>query len=463
MRKGFYMNVHFIAIGGSIMHNLAISLRRSGHIVTGSDDEIFEPATTLLDNEGILPANLGWHPDRVTADLDAVILGMHAKKDNPELLRAQQLGLKIYSFPAFVGQQIQDKTRVVIGGSHGKTTVTGMIMHVLRACNKNFDYLIGSRIEGFDLTVKITNDAPIVVIEGDEYLSSALERIPKFHLYRPHIALLTGVAWDHINVFPTFENYVAQFAIFVDTIVKKGKLIYNLEDHILRQIALYSDSSILKLPYCTPSYVVRDNRTYILQDGQERQLEVFGKHNLQNLEGARNVCSQLGISDDEFYEAIQSFKGASKRLEKVAENTETVIYKDFAHSPSKLKATTEAVKEQFPTRKLVAVMELHTYSSLNKDFLSEYNGSMAHADVPVVFFNSHALDIKGLPPISAEQVKAEFGQHNIQVFTQGADLSDFLSKQNWQQANLLMMSSGNFDGLDFKALAHNILIENRLS
>lgn len=454
------MNVHFIAIGGSIMHNLAISLRRSGHNVSGSDDEIFEPATTLLKNEELLPQALGWHPERITTDLDAVILGMHAKKDNPELLRAQQLGIKIYSFPAFVGQQIQDKTRIVIGGSHGKTTVTGMIMHVLRACNKNFDYLIGSRLEGFDLTVKITDDAPIVVIEGDEYLSSALERIPKFHLYRPHIALLTGIAWDHINVFPTFENYVAQFAIFVDTIVKKGKLIYNLEDSALRQIALYSDSSVIKLPYSTPSYIVRDNRTFVLQDGIEHSLEIFGKHNLQNMEGARLICNQLGIGDDEFYEAIKSFKGAAKRLEKVAENTETVIYKDFAHSPSKLKATTEAVKEQFPTRKLVAVMELHTYSSLNKDFLSEYNGSMLQADVPVVFFNSHALDIKGLPPISPEEVKAEFGQHNIQVFTQGTDLNAFLAEQNWQQTNLLMMSSGNFDGLDFKQLAHNVLLEN---
>lgn len=457
------MNVHFIAIGGSIMHNLAISLRRSGHNVTGSDDEIFEPATTLLQNEGLLPTALGWHPERITAQLDAVILGMHAKKDNPELLRAQQLGIKIYSFPAFVGQQIQDKTRVVIGGSHGKTTVTGMIMHVLRTCNVNFDYLIGSRIEGFDLTVKITDDAPIVVIEGDEYLSSALERIPKFHLYRPHIALLTGIAWDHINVFPTFENYVAQFAIFVDTIVKKGKLVYNLEDQYLRQIALYSDSSVIKLPYCTPNYVVRNNRTYILQDGHERQLEVFGKHNLQNIEGARNVCNQLGIDDDAFYAAIQTFKGASKRLEKVAETTDSVVYKDFAHSPSKLKATTEAVKEQYPDRKLIAVMELHTYSSLNKDFLSEYNGSMKHADVPVVFFNSHTLDIKGLPPISAEDIKAEFGQNNIQVFTRGEDLKTFLQQQKWPQTNLLMMSSGNFDGLDMKQLSEELFSKNKLS
>lgn len=457
MRKGFHMNVHFIAIGGSIMHNLAISLRRSGHNVTGSDDEIFEPATTLLKNEELLPDALGWHPERITASLDAVILGMHAKKENPELLRTQELGIKIYSFPAFVGQQIQNKTRVVIGGSHGKTTVTGMIMHVLRACNKEFDYLIGSRLEGFDLTVKITNDAPVVIIEGDEYLSSALERIPKFHLYRPHIALLTGIAWDHINVFPTFENYVAQFAIFVDTIEKKGKLIYNLEDPLLRQIALYSEPSVIKLPYCTPTYTVRDNRTYVLQNGKERQLEIFGKHNLQNMEGARLICNQLGVSDDGFYEAIQSFKGAAKRLEKVAEGTDTVIYKDFAHSPSKLKATTEAVKEQFPARRLVAVMELHTYSSLNKKFLSEYYGSMKHADVPVVFFNSHALDIKGLPPISPEDVKAEFGQQNITVITNGKELREYLALQQWQQTNLLMMSSGSFDGLDFHQLAQEIL------
>jgi UDP-N-acetylmuramate: L-alanyl-gamma-D-glutamyl-meso-diaminopimelate ligase len=457
------MNVHFIAIGGSIMHNLAISLRRSGHNVSGSDDEIFEPALTLLKRENLMPASIGWNPDNIHEGLDAVILGMHAKKDNPELTRAQELGLKIFSFPAFVGQQIQNKTRVVIGGSHGKTTITGMIMHVLRANNLNFDYLIGSRIEGFDLTVKITNDAPIVVIEGDEYLSSAIERIPKFHLYRPHIALLTGIAWDHINVFPTFENYVAQFAIFVDTIVAKGKLIYNLEDSLLRQIALNSDASIVKIPYSTPSYLVRENRTYILHDGKERKLEIFGKHNLQNLEGARNVCAQLGISDDDFYAAIQTFKGAAKRLEKVAEAGSTVIYKDFAHSPSKLTATTAALKEQYPKRKLVAVMELHTYSSLSKEFLSEYKGSMKEADVPVVFFNSHALNIKGLPPISADDVKGEFDQNNIQIFTTGPDLKEFLSNQDWQETNLLMMSSGNFDGLDLNLLASEITAASKLS
>lgn len=452
------MNVHFIAIGGSIMHNLAISLRRNGHIVTGSDDEIFEPALTLLKNEGLLPDSIGWDAHRVHSGLDAVILGMHAKKDNPELLKAQELGIDIYSFPAFVAKQIHDKKRVVIGGSHGKTTTTGMIMHVLKACNVNFDYLIGSRIEGFDLTVKITDDAPVIVIEGDEYLSSPLERIPKFHLYRPHIALLTGIAWDHINVFPTFENYVAQFAIFVDTIEKKGDLIYNLEDPLLRQIALYSDSTIHKVPYSTPNYKVVENKTYIVQDGKQRKLEVFGKHNLQNMEGARNVCNLLGISDDDFYAAIASFKGAAKRLEKVAENGNSVIYKDFAHSPSKLTATTEAVKEQFPGRTLVAVMELHTYSSLSKEFLSEYKGSMANADVPVVFYNSHALNIKGLPPIDADDVKREFAQDNLQVFTTSEELRDFLLGQNWDGTNLLMMSSGNFDGLDIAKLAQGIAV-----
>lgn len=454
------MNVHFIAIGGSIMHNLAISLRRNGHKVSGSDDEIFEPALTLLKNEGLMPETIGWDAGRIHKDLDAVILGMHAKKDNPELLKAQELGIDIYSFPAFVAKQIQDKNRVVIGGSHGKTTITGMIMHVLKACNVNFDYLIGSRIEGFDLTVKITDDAPIIIIEGDEYLSSALERIPKFHLYRPNIALLTGIAWDHINVFPTFENYVAQFAIFVDTIIKRGKLIYNLEDPLLRQIALYTDNTILKLPYSTPNYKVKDNKTFILQDGKERKLEIFGKHNLQNLEGARNVCNQLEISDDDFYNAIATFKGAAKRLEKVAEGPSSVVYKDFAHSPSKLTATTEALKEQYPNRALVAVMELHTYSSLNKDFLSEYAGSMKNADVPVVFYNSHALNIKGLPPISIDDVKIEFGQNNLQVFTSADELNGFLVAQSWTDTNLLMMSSGNFDGLDLAEVAGKVIAAN---
>ena len=451
------MNVHFIAIGGSVMHNLALSLREKGYKVTGSDDEIFEPARSVLEKAGLLPKQLGWHTSNINAKLDAVILGMHARADNPELLKAQELGLKIYSFPAFVAQQIKNKKRVVIGGSHGKTTITSMIMHVLRYLKRDFDYLVGSRIEGFDLMVRLTDKAPVVIIEGDEYLSSAIERVPKFHLYAPHIGLISGIAWDHINVFPTFENYTSQFAMFVDTFEKNGQLIYNLEDPLLRQIALHSPAHISKVPYDTPAFKIEKGITYVIHEGNEYPIMVFGRHNLQNMEGARNVCNAIGVKDKDFFEAIASFKGAAKRLELVATGKHSTLYKDFAHSPSKLKATTQAVHEQFPNRKLVAVMELHTYSSLNKDFLKEYNGAMNTADIAVVYCSSHAMEIKKMPPLDEKLIKSSFKRKDLLIFNKPEQLTEFLAEQKWKNTNLLMMSSGSFDGLDWKALAEMVV------
>ena len=443
------MNIHFIAVGGSVMHNLAISLRRSGHIVSGSDDEIFEPALSALKNAEILPDKMGWDAERLHADIDAVILGMHAKADNPELLRAKELGLKIYSFPAFVAERIKNKTRVVIAGSHGKTTITSMLMHVLKRLGRNFDYLVGSKVAGFDLTVQLTDNNRLVIIEGDEYLSSALEPVPKFHLYKPNIALITGIAWDHINVFPTFENYAAQFALFVDTIEPTGKLVYNLEDSMLRQIALYSDPSVFKIPYCTPNFRASGKQTVYVHEGKQYMLSLFGQHNMQNVEGARNVCNQLGIKDDEFFEALADFTGAAKRLELIYDNEEIglTVYRDFAHSPSKLKATTAAVKEQFANRRVLAVMELHTYSSLNKQFLQEYENCMDTADEAIVYYNAHTLAIKKLPPVAEEDVKNAFGREDIQVFTDTRDLASRLLGEAWENTVLLLMSSGNFGGL----------------
>lgn len=448
------MNIHFIAVGGSVMHNLAISLRRDGHKVTGSDDEIFEPALSALKNEGILPEQTGWFPEKLHDGLDAVVLGMHAKADNPELVRAKELNLKIYSFPAFVAERVKNKTRVVIAGSHGKTTITSMLMHVLRKLGKKFDYLVGSKVEGFDLTVQLTDNNRLVVIEGDEYLSSALEPVPKFHLYKPNIALITGIAWDHINVFPTFENYAAQFALFVDTIEKRGKLVYNLEDSILRQIALYSDASVMKVPYCTPQFAADGKQTIITHEGKKYRLNVFGQHNMQNIEGARNVCNQLGITDDDFYNAISDFTGAARRLEFVMEDLSRnlTVYRDFAHSPSKLKATTTAVKEQFAGRKLVAVMELHTYSSLNKEFLQQYKASMDAADVAVVCFDAHTLAIKKLPAITADDVRNGFKRDDLTVYTNTNDLADWILEQPWDNTTLLLMSSGSFGGMDVKKM-----------
>lgn len=450
------MNVHFIAIGGSVMHNLALSLREKGYKVTGSDDEIFEPAKSLLLQHGLLPEKFGWFPEKIHSGLDAVILGMHARIDNPELVRAQALGLKIYSFPSFVAQQIKDKKRVVIGGSHGKTTITSMIMHVLKYLNKDFDYLVGSRIEGFDLMVKLTDTAPIVVIEGDEYLSSATERVPKFHLYEPHIGLITGIAWDHINVFPTFDNYAAQFALFVETFEKNGVLVYNLEDPLLRQIALYSPSNLVKMPYDTPAYRIADGVTFLIHNGKEYPIMVFGRHNLQNLEGARNVCNALGIKDAAFFEAIASFTGASKRLETMAKGAISTLFRDFAHSPSKLKATTEAVKEQYPDRKLVAVMELHTYSSLNKNFLKEYAGAMDAADTAIVYYSSHAMEIKKMPPLDEQLVIKSFNRPDLVIINQPQVLKDLIFDMDYANTNLLMMSSGSFDGLDWAALGEKV-------
>lgn len=446
------MNIHFIAIGGSVMHNLALCLRQKNYNVTGSDDEIFEPALTNLAQAGLLPETMGWFPEKIHTGLQAVILGMHAKEDNPELLKAKELGIPIYSFPAYTYEQIKDKKRIVIAGSHGKTTITSMVLHVLKSVAKDFDYLVGSRIQGFDLMVKLTNEAKIAVLEGDEYFSSTLERIPKFLFYKPHIAIISGIAWDHINVFPTFEDYVHQFRKFIATIEKGGTLIYNEEDEILKKLVAEFGKEIKKVPYSTPRYDINNGETVLIFAGKEYPLEIFGKHNLQNLEGARLICNQLGIPNELFFKAIQKFTGASKRLETVFKNEHSALYKDFAHSPSKLKATVAAVKEQFPDRKLVACMELHTFSSLNPEFLKEYAGCMDEADVPVVYYNQHTLQMKRMPDLSPDQVKTAFANENLIIITEKERLLELLQSLHWQGSNLLMMSSGSFDGLDWELL-----------
>lgn len=451
------MKIHFIAIGGSAMHNLAMALSRKGDQVTGSDDEIFEPSRTRLEREGILPAELGWDASKITADLDAVILGMHAHEDNPELLKAKELGVKIYSYPEFLYEQSKDKKRIVIGGSHGKTTITSMILHVLQNLGMDVDYMVGAQLQGFDVMVKLSDSAPVMVIEGDEYLTSPIDRRPKFHLYMPDIALISGIAWDHFNVFPTFESYIRQFEIFASLVPESGALIYCDEDENVRQIA--RDCTVKnKYPYSVPEYSIENNKTILTCNRQQHHLQVFGKHNLMNLEGARLVCNQLGVSDEEFYTQIQSFKGASKRLECIAENETTNIYKDFAHSPSKLKATIDAVKEQFPDRRLVACMELHTYSSLNASFLAQYQNCMNNADVAVVYFSEHALKIKRLPMLTPEEVFDSFNRKDILVFNQSEHIRQWLSSLDLKQTNLLLMSSGNFDGIALDDFAKELII-----
>jgi UDP-N-acetylmuramate: L-alanyl-gamma-D-glutamyl-meso-diaminopimelate ligase len=442
--------VHFIAIGGSAMHNLAIALHLKGYKVTGSDDEIFDPARTRLESNGLLPEQFGWFPEKLDKSIDSIILGMHARGDNPELTRAKELGLKIYSYPEFLYEQSKDKLRVVIGGSHGKTSITAMILHVLHAFNVDTDYMVGAKLDGFDVMVRLTQEANVMVFEGDEYLTSALDLRPKFHLYKPDIALVSGIAWDHVNVFPTFENYVEQFRIFMEMVPDSGALIYCNEDPEVRKVVESVHGKMKKLPYGIPLHSVSGGKTVLNTSEGEFPLLIFGQHNLMNLEGARLVCNQLNISNSDFYKAIATFKGASNRLELIADKPGFNAYRDFAHAPSKLKATIQAVKEQFPGRKLVACFELHTFSSLNKNFLDQYAHSMEKADVAIVYFSPHALALKKLPMLSPEDIKRSFKKDGLLVFSDAYQFQQFLLEQKWENSNLLLMSSGNFDGLQVK-------------
>lgn len=451
------MRVHFIAIGGSAMHNLAIALHKKGYKVTGSDDEIFEPAYSRLKNLGLLPDQIGWNTDNITSDIDAVILGMHAKDDNPELIKAKETEVKIYSYPEYLYEQSKDKLRIVIGGSHGKTTITAMILHVMKELGIETDYMVGAQLEGFDVMVKLTEGAEYMVFEGDEYLTSAIDRRPKFHLYQPHIALISGIAWDHINVFPTFDMYVDQFRIFANMIPDKGTLVYCADDENVVSIANEIRESIVKKPYDVPLYTVREGTTFIQSEWHEIALRIFGKHNMLNLEGARNVLEAIGVKKEDFYRAVSSFKGAAKRLELIASSKSINVFKDFAHSPSKLKATIGAVREQYPSRKLISCIELHTFSSLNTSFLDQYKHCMDDCDVAIVYYNNHALELKKLPFFDANTVTQSFGRKDLNVFTKVEALKEFINGQIQAETNLVMMSSGDFDGLDLKKFAEQLV------
>ncbi|PIF44594.1 UDP-N-acetylmuramate: L-alanyl-gamma-D-glutamyl-meso-diaminopimelate ligase [Chryseobacterium sp. 52] len=442
------MKTHFIAIGGSAMHNLAIALKDKGYQVTGSDDAIFEPSKSRLEKKGILPQEMGWFPEKITADIDAIILGMHAHQDNPELARAKELGLKIYSYPEFLYEQSKTKTRVVIAGSHGKTTITSMILHVLNFHRKEVDFMVGAQLEGFDCMVKLTQDNDFMVLEGDEYLSSPIDLRSKFLLYQPNIALLSGIAWDHINVFKTFDDYIDQFRKFVASITAGGVLVYNEEDAEVVKVVEAAENYFRKIPYKTPEYEITNGQVYLKTEMGDVPLSVFGAHNLLNLEGARHICHTLGIMDEDFYEAIMSFKGASKRLEKVEREDKGTLYKDFAHAPSKVKAAVKAFCEQFKKEKKYGFLELHTYSSLNPVFLEQYDHAMDGLDEAVVFYSEDALKIKRMEPISPEFIKEKFKNDTLKVFTRAEDLHAYWNTLDKAQGVFLMMSSGNFGGLD---------------
>ena len=446
------MHIHFIAIGGAAMHNLALALHSKGYTITGSDDTIHEPSRSRLQAKGLLPQEMGWFPDKITREMDAIVLGMHAKKDNPELQKALDLGVKIYSYPEFLYEQSKDKTRVVIGGSHGKTTITSMILHVMKYHHIEVDYMVGAQIQGFDTMVHLTETNEFMVLEGDEYLTSALDLRPKFHVYQPHIALISGIAWDHVNVFSTFENYIKQFELFIDKIENGGMLVYNETDENVKKLAEKTEKPIKKYPYASLPHIVENGKTFLLTDEGKVPLQVFGEHNLQNMAGAKWICQLMGVQEQAFYEAISSFGGAGKRLEKLAETEKAVLFKDFAHSPSKVKATVEAVKSQYPDRKLLACFELHTYSSLTPAFLKDYENTLNPADEAVVFYSPHAVAIKGLAEISAQQIKDSFKRNDLKVFTHPDDFRNYLFNQDLHEVSLLMMSSGDYGGLNFEEL-----------
>jgi UDP-N-acetylmuramate: L-alanyl-gamma-D-glutamyl-meso-diaminopimelate ligase len=450
------MKVHFIAIGGSAMHNLAIALARKGFQVTGSDDELLDPSKTRLEKQGILPSSIGWDETRITSDLDAVILGMHAREDNPELLKAKELAIPIFSYPEYLFEQSKNKHRIVIGGSHGKTTITSMLLHVVNELGLKVDYMVGAQLEGYDCMVKLTDDAQFMILEGDEYLSSPIDRRPKFHLYFPNTALISGIAWDHINVFPTWENYIDQFDQFCGLIQDNGTLVYNTEDATVNSLGEKYASKLTTKAYQTPHYEVTESGTLLHLDGRSYELQVFGGHNLQNLMGAMRLAESMAISNHDFLTAIKTFTGAGKRLQKVTEATGFTMFKDFAHSPSKLKATTKAVKEQFRSRKVVACMELHTFSSLRQDFLPLYEHAMDAADVALVYFSPKVVAHKKLAPITKEMVQAGF-KGDVIVVNETSEVLQFINEIDWHDSVLLMMSSGNFDGIDYDQLGSEII------
>jgi len=441
------MRVHFIAIGGSIMHNLAIALTHKGYIVSGSDDYIYEPAYTNLVENSLLPKENGWFPERITSDVDAVILGMHAKEDNPELLKAKELGITVYSYPEFIYEQSVNKIRVVIGGSYGKSTITSMIMHVLKELDRDFDYVVGAELEGFENMVRLSKDAPYIIIEGDDYYASILDKRPKFLLYKANIGLISGIAWDHVDVYPTFEIYLQQFKLFIESIEPKGTLIYNKEDKKVQELVSDDNSKINKHGYRTPEFTINKGLTSVQTPEREVPLQIFGRHNLSNIAAAYTVCEWLGISRKEFFNVIQSFKGAFRRLEFVTSNSESVVYKDFAHTPSKVRASIQAVKEQYPEKTLIAIMELPANVSLNETFLSEYKDTMNKADIPLLFINQETFKQKNLRPVSDELLKQAFNNENIVCFNTVHSLKNYLSSVDSKGKNLLFMSSGNFGGI----------------
>jgi UDP-N-acetylmuramate: L-alanyl-gamma-D-glutamyl-meso-diaminopimelate ligase len=451
------MKIHFIAIGGAVMHNFAIAMQQKGHQVTGSDEEIYEPSLSRLAAQGLLPDKKGWDPDRIDIEIDMVILGMQARKNNPELIKAQEYGIPIYSFPEYLYEQSINKKRIVIGGSHGKTTITSMVMHALRDSHVKFDYMVGSQIEGFDPMVKLTDDAPYIILEGDEYLTSPLDPRPKFHLYCPHITLLSGIAWDHMNAFRTFEAYKKQFRIFLDYATGGGKVFYYEGDKVLCDLVDSSHWSLLKIPYKEHPHTVDAGRFVLETKYGEVPLMLFGRHNMQNIQGALLICRELGLKDHQFYDSIQTFKGAERRQQLLARGNDLSVYLDYAHAPSKVHATVNAFRETYSAQTLVTCLELCTESSLNREFLPQYKSTMNEADQAMVFYDPIVVRNKHLPPLNHEDIKDSFGRDDLAVFTDAHQMEQTLKEYADQNCVILIMSSGNFSGIDIHQLAEELV------
>ena len=450
------MRIHFIAIGGSAMHSLALEMKNHGHVVSGSEDILFEPAKTALEKAGLAPKSLGWNPELISDEIDVIVLGMHAKEDNPELKRAQELNLRIHSYPEFLAKLSEEKTRVVIAGSHGKTTITAIVLHVLGYHNQTPDFMIGAPVPAVSKTLSLQKVNDFILLEGDEYLSSAIDSRPKFLWYTPEIALISGIAWDHVNVFPSFEIYLAQFENFIYSLQEGGVLVYNEEDNLVKTLVEKVTHPIKKIPYQTPKYILDQGVTFLETEEGNVPLNIFGKHNLSNIAGAKWICQLMGVDASDFYEALPSFKGALKRLECIAKGETALLFKDFAHAPSKVIATTEAVRAQFTSKKIISCLELHTYSSLDPDFLKQYKYTLQQSNTPVVFYDPDGLKIKNRKPIDPKQIIESFGHPELLVLTHKEGLEYFLLNQNLKNTVLLMMSSGNFGGLNWGRLIEKV-------
>lgn len=445
--------IHFICVGDSAMYDLALNLQEQGYLITGSDNEIYELSSSTLEQRGLLPAAMGWFPEKITANLTAVIVGMRVRKDNPELLKAQELGLSIFSHPEYVYELSRQKQRVVITGSHGKTTITSIILHVLNYHKREFDYLVGAQPDGFATMTKLTPNAPIIIIEGDEYASSPIDPQPDFLHYKPHIALISGIAWDHVNIYPTWEEYVDQFEHLAEAMPKAGVLIFDESDDMLDVIGQKERPDITKVPYESHPHTIVDGQTFLItKEKAPVPVRIFGEHNMKNIAGAMTVLDVIGITDEQFYQAIPSFKGAEYRLEKVVQRNNRILFRDFAYAPSKVRATTEAVRNQFPDKRVMAIVELHTFSSLNKKFLSQYKGTLDSANIAGVYIDADVLISQQQSHIRPTDFTNAFGRTDLRVLTSPTEMNEFIKNSHDRTDIFLLMSSSNFDNLDLSKL-----------